>query len=104
MISIVCPIYNEAESINKFVEEILKLTVIRQSEYEMIFINDGSIDDSLSALLKVKESNNNIRIISLSRNFGKEAALTVGLKVNKGGVVKAIFLYGNFYHFYYFIF
>lgn len=86
MISIICPIYNEAESINKFVEEILKLTVIRQSEYEIIFINDGSTDDSLNTLLKIKKSNN-IRIISLSRNFGKEAALTAGLKASKGDAV-----------------
>ena len=87
MISIVCPIYNETESINKFVKEILKLTVIRQSKYEIIFINDGSTDDSLNTLLKIKESNNNVRIISLSRNFGKEAALTAGLNVSKGDAV-----------------
>lgn len=87
MISIVCPIYNETKSINNFVNEILKLTVIRQSKYEIIFINDGSTDDSLSALLKIKKSNNNIRIISLSRNFGKEAALTAGLHFAKGDAV-----------------
>lgn len=87
MISIVCPIYNEAESINKFVEEILKLTVIHQSPYEIIFINDGSTDESINTLLKIKKSSNNIRIISFSRNFGKEAALTAGLKVSKGDAV-----------------
>lgn len=87
MISIVCPIYNETKSINNFVNEILKLAIIRQSEYEIIFINDGSTDNSLSTLLTIKKSNNNIRIISLSRNFGKEAALTAGLNFAKGDAV-----------------
>jgi len=90
MISIVCPIYNETKSITNFVNEILKVAIISESDYEIIFINDGSTDDSLNTLLKIKKSNNNIRILSLSRNFGKEAALTAGLNVSKGDAVVPI--------------
>jgi Glycosyltransferases involved in cell wall biogenesis len=58
-----------------------------QRPYEVIFINDGSTDNTLNVLLKAKSKNPQIRILNLSRNFGKEAALTAGLEHAMGEVV-----------------
>jgi len=58
-----------------------------QRPYEIIFINDGSIDNTLNVLLKAKSKNPQIRILNLSMNFGKEAALTAGLEHAIGEVV-----------------
>jgi glycosyltransferase involved in cell wall biosynthesis len=58
-----------------------------QRPYEIIFINDGSTDNTLNVLLKAKSKNPQIRILNLSRNFGKEAALTAGLEHAMGEVV-----------------
>jgi glycosyltransferase involved in cell wall biosynthesis len=58
-----------------------------QRSYEIIFVNDGSTDDTLNVLLKAKSKNSQIRILNLSRNFGKEAALTAGLEHAMGEVV-----------------
>ncbi len=58
-----------------------------QRSYEIIFVNDGSTDNTLNVLLKAKSKNSQIRILNLSRNFGKEAALTAGLEHAMGEVV-----------------
>ena len=55
--------------------------------YEIVFINDGSRDNTLNVLLNAKQNFKNIRIINFSRNFGKEAALTAGLDKARGEAV-----------------
>lgn len=86
-ISLVCPCFNEEEAIALFMQEIhVVLNEINMS-YEIIFINDGSQDHTMDRLLAAKKNNKNIRIINLSRNFGKEAALTAGLDKAKGEVI-----------------
>lgn len=86
-ISLVCPCFNEEESIELFMKEInVVLNEINRS-YEIIFINDGSQDHTMDRLLSAKKNHKNIRIINLSRNFGKEAALTAGLNNAKGEVI-----------------
>ena len=81
MISIVVPCYNEEEAIPYFVD---KTTAVLESipnvDYELLFIDDGSHDATLSVLRKMSEQNERIVWRSFSRNFGKEAA-TVILKV-----------------------
>lgn len=85
--SIVCPCYNEQEVIEIFLKSLeLVLSKLNKS-YEIIFINDGSTDDTLKVLLNAKNQHKHIRILNLSRNFGKEAALTAGLENAKGEVV-----------------
>jgi len=78
-ISIIIPCYNEESAIDIFLARITPILNDLNYSYELIFINDGSSDDTLSMLLEAQKRDENIRIINLSRNFGKEAALTAGL-------------------------
>jgi len=87
VISIVCPCYNEEDVIELFLKEINIVLQDIGKTFEIIFINDGSEDNTLDTLLLAKKNYINIRIINLSRNFGKEAALTAGLDQAKGEVV-----------------
>ncbi|WP_345987972.1 glycosyltransferase family 2 protein [Sulfurimonas sp. HSL1-2] len=87
VISVVCPCYNEEDVINIFLREITKVLGEIGETYELVFINDGSRDNTLGALVSAKQTFQNMRIINLSRNFGKEAALTAGLDQAKGDVI-----------------
>lgn len=87
VISIICPCYNEEEVINIFLERIEIILKEIDKSYEIIFINDGSKDNTLNKLIELKELYSNIRIINLSRNFGKESALTAGLDYANGEVI-----------------
>ncbi len=82
-ISLIVPVYNEATIVDKFISQISFL-LKNKFKYELIFINDGSEDETLGKLLKRQKIDSRIKIIDLSRNFGKEAALTAGLKYAKG--------------------
>jgi len=86
-ISIIAPFYNEAESIDDFFQRVIPTVVSLDCEYEVICINDGSTDETLAGLRRWKEKNSQIKVINLSRNFGKESALTAGLDVAAGDVV-----------------
>lgn len=79
MISVICPCYNEEKNLEQFYKSLKKVLIEINKSYEILFINDGSSDESLNILKKLKLENSSIRIINLSRNFGKEAALTAGL-------------------------
>ena len=81
LISVIVPCFNEEESIGPFFNEINKY--LTNQNYELIFINDGSTDDTLNNIKKLP----NVKYISFSRNFGKEAALYAGLKKSRGDYV-----------------
>jgi len=85
-LSIVCPCYNESACINAFVEEVGK-NVPCGVEYEIVFVDDGSKDDTLELVLKQAAENPRVHYVSFSRNFGKEAALLAGLRKAKGDLV-----------------
>lgn len=90
-LSLVVPIYNEEEAVFLFVDRIKKIfSFAPRISLEYVFINDGSSDSTLDCLLALQQSNSTIRIIDLSRNFGKEAALTAGLRIATGQVVVPI--------------
>ena len=89
-ISIVCPCYNEEEVIEYFLKSITKVLVTAQKTYEIIFIDDGSKDNTLKVLIEAKQNYDHIRIIKLSRNFGKEVALTAGIDASSGETVVPI--------------
>src|ERR1017187_9262231 len=78
-IALIVPVYNEAPSIGLFLD--VAQSVLRETGcvYRIIFVNDGSTDETMSVLLVAKTTHPEISIISLARNFGKEAALTAGL-------------------------
>ncbi|WP_314988745.1 glycosyltransferase family 2 protein [uncultured Campylobacter sp.] len=83
-ISIIAPCYNEEETIEPFLRRIEEILKQINEPYEIVFINDGSKDNTLNVLLNAKQNFKNIRIINFSRNFGKEAALTAGLDKARG--------------------
>ncbi|NMP14887.1 glycosyltransferase family 2 protein [Thalassotalea sp. Y01] len=87
MISIICPVYNEQHSIRQFIICIKDLMLLNKVDYELLFIDDGSEDKTLDIIEAEKAHTPNIRAVSFSRNFGKEAALTAGLKFAKGEAV-----------------
>ncbi len=91
-ISIVVPCYNEQESINSFYNETINMInkIKDKYEYEIIFINDGSKDKTEQLVKKLREENENIVLISFSRNFGKEAAIYAGLSNATGDLVVLI--------------
>ena len=89
-ISIVCPCYNEEEVISHFLQSMTSILKTSQKSYEIIFIDDGSKDNTLNVLIESKKTYENIRIIKLSRNFGKEVALSAGLDVSLGETVVPI--------------
>ncbi|MFZ4286381.1 glycosyltransferase family 2 protein [Variovorax sp. HJSM1_2] len=86
-IGLVIPVFNEVESIDIFLEKISSIFANQPHiTVELIFINDGSTDSTLEKLISRQIHNKNIKIIDLSRNFGKEAALSAGLQFSKNDV------------------
>ena len=81
-ISLVVPCFNEEEMIPIYHQTVreLFLTKLTNYELEIIFVNDGSSDTSLQKIKECADSDNNVRFISFSRNFGKEAAMYAGLE------------------------
>lgn len=84
LISIIVPIYNEAPNIPFLYDSIIKHIGELDYAIEFIFVDDGSSDDSPRILNKAAKNRKNIRFIELSRNFGKEAAVSAGLHAAKG--------------------
>jgi len=86
-VSLLVPVYNESDTVLLFLDRIS--AVFKDEEMvnlEILFVNDGSTDDTLKHLLKAQRDDPRIRIIDLSRNFGKEAAMTAGLQGVRGHV------------------
>ncbi len=87
LISIVAPVFNEAQSVDIFFSRILKDLNKITDDWELIFVNDGSTDDTLKQLIMCYENNDKVVIVDFSRNFGKEAAVSAGLKYAKGEAI-----------------
>jgi len=86
--SFVVPVYNEEKGFLKFYEEMFLPEVkALKMNYEIIFVEDGSRDRTLEILQGVAEKDKAVKVLSLSRNFGKEMALTAGLREVTGDVV-----------------
>jgi len=86
-VSIVVPVFNEAEVLNDTWGRLHSVLQATQYRYEVIFVNDGSTDDSDQVLAQLHRENQAVIAISLSRNFGKEYALTAGLDFARGEAV-----------------
>lgn len=87
VISIIIPCYNEEDSIPLIYNELKKVSNNMKYDFEFIFVNDGSIDNSLSVLKKLSTKDKQVKYIHFSRNFGKEAAMYAGLSKSKGDYV-----------------
>ncbi len=90
MLSIVTPVFNEEEVVEAFFKELIKYLPKIEQNYEIIFVDDGSKDDTLNILKKIEEKNDNVRIFSFRKNLGKSAALTAGFRKAKGDYVLTI--------------
>lgn len=86
-ISLVVPVYNEAGNIRQFLNAIERVLQSTGLSYEVIMVNDGSLDNTLPVLIDAASENLHLKVIDLSRNFGKEAALTAGLDAATGDAV-----------------
>ena len=86
-ISVIIPLYNEEESLPELSAWIERVMNENKFTYEIIFVNDGSRDNSWKVVKSLSEKNTNIKGISFSRNYGKSAALHVGFKEANGKVV-----------------
>ncbi len=86
-ISFVIPAYNESAGIARFHSELLMPHLKHLPEYEVIYVNDGSHDDTLEKLTAIAADDGRIRVINLSRNFGKELAVTAGLHHASGDAI-----------------
>lgn len=90
-LSLVVPCYNEEDNVDEFYKEVVKTFKDQKFKYEIIFINDGSRDQTILKLKKIaRVSKENIKIINFSRNFGKEAGMYAGLKAATGDYVAII--------------
>lgn len=87
MISIIVPCYNEEEALPIFYQECSAVLSSMNEAYELLFVNDGSKDGTLSILKELSETDTCVRYLSFSRNFGKESAMFAGFCNAKGDYV-----------------
>ncbi len=87
-ISVIVPCYNEEQAIPYFYEEIKKISSkMNKLDFEYIFVNDGSNDNTLDIVKEYAKEDDRVRYVSFSRNFGKEAAMLAGLRHSEGDYV-----------------
>lgn len=87
MFSLVVPVYNEEILIDDLINRTITAIDTFVNDYEIIFVDDGSTDQSLSKILGWQKKNSRIKILCLSRNFGHQAAFTAGLEHARGDIV-----------------
>ncbi|MBQ7428179.1 MAG: glycosyltransferase family 2 protein [Butyrivibrio sp.] len=90
LLSVIVPCYNEEENVADFYHELLKTESFFKSkdvEIEIIYVNDGSKDNTVAEVKKLHEKDERVHLVNFSRNFGKEAAIYAGLKTSKGDFV-----------------
>lgn len=89
LISVVIPVFNEAECLPELYKR-LAAGFASHGEYEILFVNDGSKDSSYAILRQIALADKRVKVIDLSRNFGKEVAMTAGLDYARGDAVVVI--------------
>ncbi|MDH6154052.1 glycosyltransferase involved in cell wall biosynthesis [Polynucleobacter sphagniphilus] len=88
LVSIVTPFFNESDSIELYYQTLEDvLNKIQGFNFELIFIDDGSVDNTLAKLISISKIDKRVIVIELSRNFGKESALTAGIESSRGDAV-----------------
>lgn len=86
-LSVVVPTYNEESNLNYLFERLESVLASLSTTYEIVCVNDGSKDNTLKCLIEQHNRNRAIKVIDLSRNFGKEIALTAGIDYAKGAAI-----------------
>jgi glycosyltransferase involved in cell wall biosynthesis len=87
LLSLVIPVFNEQEVIPALWQEVFQAMTSITDDFEVLFVDDGSTDNSLQLLLGIQQSEKRAKVISLSRNFGHQAAYTAGLTFAKGDFI-----------------
>lgn len=88
LLSVIVACYNEEEALPYFYKEVRKVAKkMKELDFEFIFVNDGSKDNTLEVIKKFRKRNKQVRYVSFSRNFGKEAAMYAGLEYAKGDYI-----------------
>lgn len=90
LLSVIVPCYNEEENVAPFYVELMKNESFFKEndiEVEILYIDDGSSDGTVAEVKKLREQDERVRLVSFSRNFGKEAAMFAGLEKSKGDYV-----------------
>lgn len=90
LLSVVCPAFNEEETLLAFHRAVRRVMKELAQPFEVVFVNDGSRDRTLLMMRDLKARHPNTTIVDLSRNFGKEIALTAGLDAARGDAVVVI--------------
>ena len=87
-IGVIVPCWNEEESLPLFYQEMTKvMNQMKEQDFEIMFINDGSKDNTLKVIKELAKKDKRVRFLSFSRNFGKEAAIYAGLQNIDGDYV-----------------
>ena len=90
MISIIVPMYNEEEVIEIFYKRVTDVLLKIEYKTEILFVNDGSNDDSLDIVRRLQKDDKRIKYLDLARNFGKELAMAAGIDYAKGDAIVVI--------------
>ncbi len=89
-LSVVIPVYNEEESLERLFEELEKVMSGIGADYEYVFVDDGSVDRTIAVLRDLHSRSRRVNVISFRRNYGKSAALSVGFREATGDVIITI--------------
>ena len=87
MFSLIIPVFNEEQLIDDLVSRVVASVNLFAVDYELLFIDDGSTDKTVEKLLQHRRTNKKIKIVSLSKNFGHQAAFTAGLELSTGDII-----------------
>jgi polyisoprenyl-phosphate glycosyltransferase len=87
LVSVVAPVYNEKDCIEKYIHDTIEVLKENYLNYELVLVDDGSVDKSASMIKDIQNNVENIRLLSLSRNYGREIAITAGLESSIGDYV-----------------
>lgn len=90
LISIVVPMYYEELVVNECYKRLSKVAIDNKLNYELVFVNDGSLDKTLEILEEIASKDTRVKVISFSRNFGHQIAVTAGIEKAKGDAIVII--------------
>ena len=86
-LSIIIPIYNEEESIERLYHELNSVLKGLSLNYEIIAVNDGSVDNSYQVIKEIAQKDNNFKVINFRKNFGQTAAMSAGIDMSQGEII-----------------
>ncbi len=87
LVSIVIPVYNEAANLHALWRRLIPVIDAGNREFEVVFVDDGSSDDSLALLREFAAADARVRVVELARNFGQHSALLAGFRQCRGDIV-----------------